>query len=136
MLILNPRAVMFGSHRWDGVVSVSIDRSAHATIEEWTDLGPYAALADVPEQKVRIRIVQELEAGDLGAPVPGDQGQLALTCSGAESDSARKRVVASGVVLEVAHDLGPTRAPQRRITLAAISPDGAQDPITIEPITG
>jgi hypothetical protein len=135
MLILNPRAVAFGSQRWDGVSSVAIDRSAHATVEEWTDLGPYAALADVPEQKVRIRITQHLGARDLGAPVPGDQAVLAFTTSAAETDSARRKVSASAVVLEVAHGFGPQRTPQRHITLAAISGDGAQDPITIEPVS-
>jgi hypothetical protein len=101
MLLLSPRTVTFGAARWDGVASVAIDRSAHSTIEEWTDLGPYAALADVPEQRVRIRIVQDLSASDLAAPVPGDEALLTLTTAPVAADSARRRLSATAVVLDV-----------------------------------
>jgi hypothetical protein len=136
MLILNPRTVTFGAARWEGVASVAIDRAAHATIEEWTDLGPYAALADVPEQRVRIRIVQDLPAGGPVGPVPGDQALLTLTTAPAGADSARMKLSATAVVLEVHHEVAARRPAQRTLTLAAISPDGAQDPITVEPVTG
>jgi hypothetical protein len=133
MLLLNPRAVTFGSSRWENVSLVAIDRSAHSTVEEWTDFGPYAALADVPEQKVRIRIVQDLRAGDLAAAAPGDQALLTLSAAPAAADSARKKLSATAVVLDVHHEFSRRRTPQRTITLAAVSQDGAADPITIEP---
>lgn len=88
----------------------------------------------VPEQKVRFRIVQDLRVTDLAAPAPGDQALLTITAAPAAADSARRTLSATAVVLEVRHELSQRRTPQRTITLAAISSDGAADPVTVEPV--
>ena len=131
MLLLNPRHVRFGSLTLEDVFAVAIDRSAHRAVEDWPDTGPYASFADVPEQKVRIRIEQELSAGDLGPPAPGDRATLTLSASPTMCDASRRRLTADAVVLSVTYDLSLKRGAARTITLAALSPDGAADPITL-----
>lgn len=135
MLLLHPRLVRFGPASWDHITAVAIDRSAHRTVEDWTDLGPYAAHADVPEQSVRIRITQELEEGDPGSPRPGEQATLTLCTAPTLGDAGRRRLTATAVILDVAHDLALKRGALRVITLAAISPDGSTDPIQITDAT-
>jgi hypothetical protein len=131
MLLLAPRLVRFDSATWDTVASVAIDRLAHRAVEDWSDLGPYPTLADVPEQRVRIVVEQEIGRDDLGPPRPGDQGTLTFCAAPAASDAGRTRVSALCVVLSVEHTLSLKRGAIRTITLAAISPDGASDPIAI-----
>jgi len=131
MLLLTPRLVRFGPATWDNIITVAIDRLAHRTVEDWSDAGPYATLADVPEQKVRILIDQEIGRDDLGPPIPGDQATLTFFTAPAAADSSRKQLSATAVVLSVAHSLSLKRGALRTITLAAVSPDGSTDPITI-----
>ena len=131
MLLLTPRLVRFGSAIWDTVASVAIDRLAHRTIEEWSDLGPYATLADVPEQQVRIKVEQEIGRDDLGPPRPGDQATLTVFTAPTAADAGRRQVSALCVVLSVEHSLSLKRGALRTITLAAVSSDGGSDPITI-----
>ncbi len=130
MLLLNPRRVTFGSRRLDGIAAVAIDRTPHRSVEEWSDLGPYATLADVPEQRIRIVITQELAATDTDPPIPGEQATIALYTGPGTADAARKKISAAAVILEVRHELSK-RGATRTITLAAVSADGAADPITI-----
>ncbi|MFN0131217.1 MAG: hypothetical protein ACKVW3_01590 [Phycisphaerales bacterium] len=131
MLILNPRQVTFGLIPWDGVTAVSIDRSAARTVEEWSDSGPYAVLADVPEQRTRIVVVQEPSADDIGVPRPGEQATLTLHTSPAAADGGRRLVSATAVVLAVEHEVSLRKGATRTITLAAISTSGSADPISI-----
>lgn len=131
MLLLAPRLVRFGPATWDNIASVAIDRLAHRTIEDWSDAGPYPTLADVPEHQVRIVVQQELGRDDLGPPIPGDQDTLTFFTAPTAADSSRKQLSATVVVLSVTHSLSLKRGALRTITLAAISPDGATDPITI-----
>lgn len=129
MLLLNPRLVTFGAATWDGIAAVAIDRAAHRTIEEWTDLGPYAAAADIPEERIRIRITQELARDSLDTPRTGQQATISFYTAPTLGDAGRKKVSATAVVLAVEHEVSLKRA-IRTITLAAIS-DGQSDPIQI-----
>ena len=131
MLLLNPRTVRFGSAIWDNIAAIAIDRAAHKTIEDWSEGGPYATLADVPEQKVRITIAQDLARDDISAPRPGDAATLTFYTAPALADSGRKKVSTTAVVLSVQHELSLKKGAIRTITLAAVSADGAADPITI-----
>jgi hypothetical protein len=130
-MLTHPRTVRFGSLVWDDVIAVAIDRSAHRLVEEWSDAGPYAAFADVPEQRVTIQVVQQVGAEDLAAPRPADQAVLTFDTAPTAAESARRRVTATAVVTAVAHDLSQKRGATRTITLVAVSPDGAADPIAI-----
>lgn len=130
MLILNPRQVRFAAATWDDVTAIAIDRSAHKTIEEWTDLGPYAAVADVPEQKVRVTVIQEVARDDVNVPRPGDSGTLEFFTSPTASDAGRKKVSCEAIVLESRHDLSIKKGAIRTVVFAAIS-NGAADPITL-----
>lgn len=130
MLLLNPRTAKFGDMRWTEITAIAIDRTPRRRVEEWSDEGPYAVFADVPEQRVRIVITQELVQSDTDPPIPGAQDTLIFYTSPAPADSARKKVSATAVILDVRHELSLKKGAVRTITLAAVS-DGASDPITI-----
>ncbi len=131
MLILNPRSVKFGSATWDNVTAVTIDRAAHKTVEDFGDNGPYAVLVDVPEQRVRIGITQEVARDDVASPRPGEAGTLTLYTSPTASDADRRRLMCDVVVLDVSHELSIKKGAIRTVTLAAVSSDGAADPVQI-----
>lgn len=130
MLILNPRLVRFGASNWMDVTSITIDRLPHRTTEDWSDHGAFPTHADVPEQKIRIAITQELARDDIDAPIPGETADLTFHTSPTRADAGRTRVSTSAVILSVQHELSQRKGAIRTITLAAISPDGATDPIT------
>ncbi|MBK7405882.1 MAG: hypothetical protein IPJ41_14995 [Phycisphaerales bacterium] len=136
MLLLNPRQVTFANTMWEDVAAVVIDRAAERSILDWTDLGPYPVLADVPEQRVAIRVVQQIVRDDLAAPRPGDAGELTFSTAPAGADTPRRRLRAQCVVLEVSHELSLKHGALRTVRFAALSPDGAADPITTEPADG
>ncbi len=119
-----------GPDTWDHISAVLVDRAPHKTIEEWSDAGPYATLADIPEQRTRITILQELTAEDLNTPRPGQNATLTL-CTSPGADRGRKKLTATAVVLSVAHELSLKKGATRTIQLAAVSPDGSTDPITL-----
>lgn len=136
MLLLNPRQVSFAGTLWEDVAAVVIDRSAERTVLEWSDLGPHAVLADVPEQRVSLRVVQQVTRDDLAAPRPGDAGELAFCTAPAGADTPRRRLRAQCVILDVSHELSLKNGALRTIRLAAVSADGDADPITTEPADG
>jgi hypothetical protein len=131
MLLLNPRLVKFGADTWPDIAAIAIDRAAHRTVEDWSDMGPYAVVADVPEQKVRITITQEVVRDDIHVPRPGESGVLSFCTSPTASDAGRRRFTAAAVILDVRHDLSLRKGALRTITLAVISADGLTDPITV-----
>ncbi len=133
MLLLNPRTVRFGAATWNDIVAVAIDRSPHRVALEWGDLGPHLTLADVPEQKVTIKVVQDVARDDINAPSPGEEGALSFFTAPASTGAGRKKVSATAVVTEVTHEVSLKVGARRTVTLVAISPDGAADPITITP---
>jgi hypothetical protein len=136
MLLLNPRSVSFGGAVWEDVSAVVIDRAAARAIKEWSDTGPHLVLADVPEQLVTVRVVQQVARDDVGVPVPGEAGELVFHTAPSGSDSPRKRVRAQCVVMDVTHELSLKNGAVRTVKLLAVSSDGATDPITIEEADG
>jgi hypothetical protein len=130
MLLLNPRHITFGAARWDDVIAIAIDRSPHRTVEEWSDLGPYAVLVDIPEQRTRIQVVQELARDDVTAPRPGEQATLTFYTAPTPSDAGRRKVSATAVILDVRHELSLRKGAIRTVTLAAVS-SGSADPVSI-----
>lgn len=131
MLVLTPTEVTFAGSTWDRVRSIAIDRRARDAAVEWTDNGPHASFADVPQQRVDIRITREITATELDAPLPGDQATLSFQASTAGTDAGRVRVSASCTVLSVAHDIGASGSARRVIELIAVSSDGRTDPVSI-----
>lgn len=130
MLLMNPARVTFGAATWEHVVWLGVDRQAESTLLEWSDLGPYAVFADVPERRVIIRVVQELTGEDLGGPAPGELGTLTAVTAPNGADGGRRRVTAQAVVTRITHELSG-RGARRFIDLTAVSSDGAADPVTI-----
>lgn len=57
MIWLNPDRVALGSFELRHVTSIAVDREARRRTEEWTDLGPHLAFADVPEQRVNVMVL-------------------------------------------------------------------------------
>jgi hypothetical protein len=131
MLVLNPSQVRFGAQTWPAVLSVVIDRAAAREIVEWSDAGPHAVFADVPEQRVGVRVEMELASDGLDAPRPGDQGELTFVTSPTAADGGRRRASIAAVVLAVRHEVSLRRA-VRVIDLVAVSGDGSTDPVVVE----
>lgn len=131
MLVLNPRNVKFGAVEWKNVVAVAVDRQAARTIEEIGDVGPYVTFADVPQQRVRIRVQQEFTRDEMSAPRPGDQATLEFITTPAANEMQRRKVTATAVVLSVDHELSQRRGAIRRIELTALSSNGTADPVVI-----
>lgn len=137
MLIPHPTLVTFGDLRLDGVAAITIDRTASREILDFSDLGPHAAFADVPEMRTQIRITRRLERAEFTSPLPGDQAELAFTAASGTHDADRRRIRATCVLIAARHEI--TEAATDRISarqtlvLMAVSADGAADPITIEP---
>lgn len=134
MLILNPPTVRFGPHAFDDVTLLAIDRLAERTVEEWSDFGPHPVFADIPEQRTVIRIVRRLLRDDVSSPRPGDQHTITFRVSPNLSDADRRMISATAVVTSVTHQLGPSKGAQQTLTLTALSPDGATDPLTVTTI--
>lgn len=131
MLVLNPRVVKFGPAVWEGVLAVAVDRLANKRIIEWSDAGPHATFADVPEQRIEVKVTQELVREDLAGPVPGQQAELVLHTSPTASDAARRRVSLQAVVVQVSHELSLKKGAVRVIELVAVSATGSADPVVI-----
>ena len=136
MLLLNPREVSFGGVVWEDVSAVVVDRAASRAVKEWSDLGPQVVLADVPEQVVTVRVVQQVARDDVGTPKPGEAGELVFQTSPAGADTPRKRVRAACVVMDVTHELSVKNGAVRTVKLIAVSIDGAADPVVIEDADG
>ncbi|MBX3359693.1 MAG: hypothetical protein KF745_14835 [Phycisphaeraceae bacterium] len=130
MIILNPSSVTFAGRTLADTDAVLLDRTATRLAEEWSDSGPYCVLADVPEQRVQIRIVRRILRDDLAPPIPGEQGALSLVTSPNASDASRRRLAATAVVTAVSHQVSAKAATQT-ITLLVLSATGAADPVSI-----
>lgn len=139
MLIVHPEIVRLGALTIENVSSVIIERTATKLIVDWSDSGPHVVLADVPEQRVSVRIVHEptLQEGTLSDGVrPGDLAQLSVIFATNSGHSLRRKLTAQAMVSDVKYQIqqraGPGRdGTVRHLTCVLISPDGAVDPITI-----
>ncbi len=132
MLVLNPWLVTFNQQTWQNVTAVLLNRTAAKENVEWSDMGPHVAMADVPEQRITIKVIQTLDADDLDAAKPADAGTLTLHTSPAASDARRKRISAQVVITRVEHEISLKRGAVRTVTMVAISTDGLTDPILVE----
>lgn len=132
MLLLAPRTVSFGEVVWQNVTLVAIDRETSRAALDFGDLGPHPVFADAPEQTTRLRVIQELGADDLGAPRPGEIGTVTLFTSPTATSRPRMKLSVLACVESVTHEVSLKRGTHRTITLLALSPDGASDPITTE----
>lgn len=131
MLVLNPQSVSLLGQVIERVRRVSVHRSPERVLLEWGNLGPYAVFADVPEQRVEVELVADLERGSLDGPTPGDQGMLAFFTAPTAGSGGRTKVEASVVILAVHDGVEPGGTAQRRIRMAAVSASGTADPITV-----
>ncbi len=131
MLLTNPAVVRFGTHVWEDVETLAVDRQADRTVIEHDDLGPHAVFADAPEQTMRVRIIRRIARDDLETPVPGEREEVVFYASPSGTDAGRRRLKATAVVLSVKHELSAAAARQV-ITLVAVSASGDADPLTVE----
>lgn len=136
MLLLNPRRVRFAGTPWEDVVAVVIDRVATKEVVEWTDLGEHVAFADVPEQRVDIRVVQNLggvrDGEIIDSPSPCELGELVFHTSPTAGAGGRKRIAVQVVVLRVEHELSLRRGAVRTVRFVAVSSDGSADPLDVQ----
>jgi len=141
MLIVRPGAVSFGGSVLEGVASVAIERTASRELEEWQDSGRYCVLADVPEERVRLKLVQEVDGHLLDGLKPGDEGTLVIEAARHGSDSGRVRVTVTGVVMDVRYAVpsrvsrpvgGVSGGASRSVEVLAVSADGVTDPVVVE----
>ena len=140
-MILHPASVTFADTPLDNVLTIAVERLAAREVVEFSDLGPHAAYADMPEIRTNIILVRRPSPPELTAVHPGDAGELVFTAAGGTSDAARVRVRVLCAVREVRYDFndggagpGARATPRQMLTFIALSPDGAPDPIVIEPI--
>jgi hypothetical protein len=135
MLILNPASVKIAGAEHTNVESCAIDRAAHKEVVEWSDNGAFAVFADVPEQRVEIKLTQRLESNaadqQLDLLRPGQSVSLEMVTSLNSSQARRRKLTATGVVRAVRNVVGVGKDPQARrvIELIAISSDGSTDPV-------
>lgn len=132
MLILNPAKLSLLGLEYGSIESVKVNQLAHREVVEWSDAGPHAVFADIPECRVEIEISQRLESGtadqSLDGPKPGQLGAFEVITSPNASQARRRKLSAQCVIKSVRNEAGP-RA-KRTITLIALSSDGSTDPIT------
>lgn len=131
MLVLNPQSVKLLGQTVERVRRVAVRRTPERAVLEWGNLGPYATFADVPEQRVEIELVADLERGSLDGPTPGEDGELVLFTAPTAGSGGRRRVEASVVITAVHDEVEPGGKAQRRIKMVALSSDGGEDPIDI-----
>ena len=103
-------------------------------MQEWSDSGAQLVFADVPEQRVRIALVQSLTESAIGSPLPGMSGALRFEAARSASDAGRVSVTAQVVVGEVRHEV-TRKGGLRSIVLWAVSSDGVSDPVSVESAT-
>ena len=132
MLLLSPEIVRFDSFAWDDVATLAVDHLPKRLIEDFSDLGPFATFADVPEQSIQIRVQRRITTDDLDSPALGAQGTLTFYFSTPGADLSRRRVAISCVLTSIRTDLPALKQATRTLTFLATS-DGITNPITITP---
>ena len=131
MLVLNPKRVSFDGDIWGNVASVEVNRFGEKIAVEYGDDGPHAVFADVPEQKVNVKVVQELLSDDIDEPVPGVSASLTFETAANSSGAQRKRVAFDAVVTGVQYSVSVRGGASRTVWLVALSSDGVDDPISV-----
>lgn len=134
MLIHQPHSVTFGGTPLPDVASIAIDRTAAREALEWSDAGPHAVFADIPEQRTTITLVRAPSRGELTPLLPAQMEELTFVYSaaGTPTDALRRRVTAMCVVRDVRHALDHARGTSRQIiTMIAVALSGDSNPVTI-----
>jgi hypothetical protein len=133
MLLLSPRVVTFGESVWQNVTLVAIDRETSRAALDYGDLGPHPTS----------RRCTGADDADQGHPGTRRRTTLALRVRARSGhghalyladrdESAAHEVERVACVESVTHEVSLKRGTHRTVTLLALSPDGAADPITTE----
>jgi hypothetical protein len=139
MLILHPARVVFGSITLGEVDRIAIDRTAERAVLEWSPGGPFPVFADVPRQRATLTVRQTLASGEAADLVPGQAGTLRIVTAPLAGDASARSISAEAVLLTAETRLtgggagGGGGAGVRTLTFAALSTDGAADPLTVSP---
>jgi len=131
MLVLKPRRVEFDGETWGNVGSVAISRTAESMVVEWSDSGPHVVLADVPEQRVSVEVVQSLLGEDMDEPRPGRTGTLSFETGSSSTDASTDTVSMTAVIERVWYEVSVSRGSSRRVRLVAVSSNGSADPVSV-----
>ncbi len=129
MLVIRPGSVTLLGKALDNVEALSVDRLSGGLALERSDRGPHVVFADAPEQRVVIRVKRLLTSDEATPARVGEAGELRWRRSGG-TDAGSREFAASVVVESVEHDLSVRQGAAQRIVMAAISLDGAADPVT------
>lgn len=136
MIWLNPVKVTLGPYELRNVTLIAVDRTARRTAEEWTDLGPHAGFADVPEQRVSISIARQILETETTGPKPGESHTLTFRTSPGASAASVRAVSIAVVVISVEHAITKAGRATQGIRATAISSDGAIDPVVETAVEG
>lgn len=134
MLFLNPDKVILGTLELSSVVYLAVDRVAHRSAIEWTDLGPHPAFADVVEQRAALTIIRRVTASEAAAPRPGESHALTVRVAAGASAASILQITAGIVITAVEHSYSASGKATQTIRAVCISATGAADPI-VETIT-
>lgn len=130
MIWLTPTSITLGTLTLTDVVAVAIDREAKRRIEEHADTGPHLVFADVPEQRVWVRITRRLARSEALPLSPGDSVSLSFRTAPGASASGGRRVTATVVITDIDHSLSASGVATQRISALAVAPDPGTDPVT------
>lgn len=143
MVVLDPKGVTLGGTALTGVRMISVDRGAGLLLEEWTDGGSFCKFVDVPEVRVKVKIVRYVDSDELEpAVLPGDLATLEFVASANASGAGGQRIEVSCACAGVTHEVpgGETasggsgsrsRGAMQTIELRGVSLDEIVDPVTI-----
>jgi hypothetical protein len=139
-MLISPDTVKFGTLTLDNALHLAVDRASERLALEWSDAGPHAVFADVPEQRITLRLSRRIVGQAPASVVPGQRDTLvAEFAPGGSGAGRRRRLTVTAVVTGVDYQLagadaasGTSRSTRQDITLVALSTDGAADPIAIQ----
>lgn len=130
MIWLNPDRVMLGAIELRDVFMIAVDRAARRLAEEWTDLGPHAGFADVPEQRVMVSLARRILESEAASPKPGEAHTLTFRAGASASAAGVWAYSIPVVVVSVEHSMAASGGAMQRLRAVAVSPDGLADPVT------
>jgi len=130
MILIEPTGVTIDGVAQAGVLALAVEEAAVAPVEERGEGGPYAVFVDSPARAVRVIIKQEVIGTTLDGPRSGQMVDVVARLSAAGAEAGAKSLFVRGCVLEVRYDLS-AKVPTRRLTLAAVSDDGAESPVNV-----
>ena len=135
MLWIDPDNVTLGALPLPGVSAITVDRRAERAAVEWSDFGPHAVFADVPEQRTTIRLTRTMRPGDTIAPRPGDLATLRFRAAPSLAASGAVSIFTDAVVLSFSHAADTERRITQAIDVLGLASDGARDRISDTPLT-